>query len=133
MKNTTIKELKYLAFHDILTGLNNRSYLYKKVNLDNYNYIYFIDLNRMHEINKKGHLFGDRHIKECVKIVSKLLNKNSLFIRYAGDEFIVLSKSNINIKSNKEYAVGKVKKLSNNLLKEIERADKLMLIKKNLK
>jgi GGDEF domain-containing protein len=127
MKTITIKELKYLAFHDILTGLKNRNYLHKKVNFDKYNFVYFVDINYMHKINRAGHTVGDRHIKKCVKEVSKQLNPSDVFIRYAGDEFIILSKTEIKIKSNKEYVIGKIKKTSDNMFKEIEKADQNML------
>ena len=127
MKDITIKELEYLAFHDILTGLRNRSYLYRNVKLSDYKFVYFIDINDMHKINESGHIFGDKHIRKCARVISALLTKKDLLIRYAGDEFLVLTKSNIYIKTNKDFSVGKVKKSTNNIFKEIEKADKQML------
>lgn len=53
------KELKYLAYHDTLTGLLNRNWFYKNINNIDVKYIYFIDINNLHEINKKGHSYGD--------------------------------------------------------------------------
>jgi len=127
MKRVNVKELEYLAFHDIMTGLRNRSYLYRKTNLSDYNFVYFIDINDMHEINKSGHFFGDKHILKCVKYISSFLDKKDLFVRYAGDEFIILSETDIDLKTNKDFSVGKTKKTSNDILKEIEKADREML------
>ncbi len=127
MKNITIKELEYLAFHDIMTGLRNRSYLYMKVNFSDYKFVYFIDINDMHKINRSGHFVGDRHIRKVAKTISTLLSKKDLLIRYAGDEFVVLAKTDIDIKTNKDFSVGKIKKTSNDILKEIEKADIQML------
>jgi diguanylate cyclase (GGDEF)-like protein len=127
MKKITIKELEYLAFHDLLTGLKNRSYLYRRADFSKYSFVYFIDINNMHEINKSGHFFGDRHILRIIKDISAFLNKKDLLIRYAGDEFVVLTKNEIDIKSNKDFSVGKTEISTNDILKEIEKADRIML------
>ena len=120
------KELKYLAYHDSLTGLFNRNWLYKNINKINTKYVYFIDINDLKEINKNGHIFGDNYIKN---VVSNITHKGIL-IRY-GDEFILFSNYENEIKSNIQYAVG-FSIISNNTILSIEKADLDMIKNKNL-
>lgn len=120
------KKIKYLAYHDSLTGLLNRNWLYENINDINYIYVYFIDINNLHEINKQGHTIGDEYIKN---IVSGLVNKG-LLVRYAGDEFILFSNFENIIQNNNLYSVGysKVyKEVFNNVLMAINEADINML------
>ena len=42
---TEYKEIKYLAYHDSLTGLLNRNWLYKNIDFIDHKYVYFIDIN----------------------------------------------------------------------------------------
>jgi diguanylate cyclase (GGDEF)-like protein len=131
-----LDRLEYLAYHDPLTGLYNRNYLYDNIsNISElsgsyfqggyfYEYVYFIDLNDLHEINKKGHTEGDKHIVFCVKEIKKKIEmKNCLFIRYAGDEFIIFSKNDELLVSTNLYTVGKSKIISYDIEKSINNAD----------
>lgn len=95
--------LKYLATHDVLTGLPNRAYLYEhaKFYLSEKNInkhqksntllaIYIIDLDKFKDINDTmGHLVGDELLKVIAKRLSNLKEKNSQVLRYGGDEFVV--------------------------------------------
>src|SRR6056297_875740 len=101
---TEYQELKYLAYHDALTGLLNRNWFYKNINVLKYKYVYFIDINDLHEVNKAGHTFGDEHIIKCVKAIKTA--KNDHLIRYAGDEFILLT-DETEIVTNYLFSVGK--------------------------
>ena len=65
-KYTGYKELKYLAYHDVLTGLLNRNWLWRNLNTIMHKYVYFIDINNLKEINKRGHTEGDKHIKNVI-------------------------------------------------------------------
>ena len=58
--------LKHLAYYDMLTGLLNRNWFYKNMNKLKYKYVYFIDINDLHKINKHGHAVGDEHIKKII-------------------------------------------------------------------
>lgn len=120
---TEYKELRYLAYHDSLTGLLNRNWLYKNIDKLNYKYVYFVDINDLHKANKHGHTFGDQHIIKCVNAIK--IAENDVLIRYAGDEFILIT-NDTNIYTNELYAVGKCE-IKGCLTKAINIADKAML------
>jgi len=121
-----IKELKYYAYHDELTGLYNRHYL-KTIDINKYNYVYFIDINNLKEYNKNGHTSGDQHILDCVgDIKDNYLSYTDCFIRYAGDEFIILSVYPRYITTNCLYSVGE-SKITFRLDYSINIADKKMI------
>ena len=126
-----IKELKYLAYHDSLTGLLNRNWLYKNINKINKNYVYFIDINDLKVVNKEGHTVGDKHIKNIVNLIS--VEKGDILIRYAGDEFILFSNTKNLIKTNLWFSVGMCL-ISDNIMTDIDTADENMIKnKKNWK
>ena len=124
-----IKDLKYYAYHDELTGLYNRHYL-NMLDITKYNFVYFIDINDLREYNKKGHTTGDLHILDCVcDIKDNYLSFNDCFVRYAGDEFVVLSVSPKCIETNSLYSVGEAK-MAFSLDYSIMVADKNMIANK---
>ena len=106
------KELRYLAYHDTLTGLLNRNWLYKNITDIKLKYVYFIDINDLHTINKQGHTFGDDYINKCVKSI--ILNKTDVIVRYAGDEFILFSNIENKVETNILFAVGECEFINNN-------------------
>ena len=95
-------ELKYLAYHDTLTGLLNRNWLYRNIEKIKTKYVYFIDLNNLKEINKNGHTIGDEYIKNTILNIKH----NGILVRYAGDEFILFSNHENEITTNIKYSVG---------------------------
>ncbi|MDD1444073.1 GGDEF domain-containing protein [Dolichospermum sp. ST_sed3] len=121
------KELKYLAYHDSLTGLLNRNWLNKNINNISYSYVYFIDINDLYKINKNGHEAGDEYIKTIVGIIRKTcIGKSDIFIRYAGDEFILFSHRNNALETNELFSVG-ISSIKTDVLSAINEADKDML------
>ena len=124
------RELKYLAYHDSLTKLLNRNWIHK--NLDfirvKYQYIYFIDINDLREINKSGHTYGDEYIKKVVNSIH--LYDDDILCRYAGDEFILFSNRLNAIKTNYLFAVGFFK-MGDNCIESIQWADIEMIRAKN--
>lgn len=92
-----INKLWKLAYTDMLTGLNNRQLLEKR--LDEYaGYgswitLAFVDVNGLKAINDLyGHMEGDRYLL----LVCGILSENSRglnldLFRYGGDEFIIIS------------------------------------------
>ena len=128
------KELKYLAYHDSLTGLLNRNWLYKNINKIDKEWVFFIDINDLHEINKKGHTFGDEYIKEAIKSI--LVLKDEFLVRYAGDEFILFTNRRNAIFNNSYYTIG-VAELTDDMFESINKADSKMLeaklVRKTLK
>lgn len=124
------RELRYLAYHDSLTGLLNRNWLYKniyKLAFD-FKYVYFLDINDLRKINRKGHTFGDEYIKNTINSIE--LKKDEILIRYAGDEFILLSNRLKAIETNEFFAVG-FSVMSYDLTKSINKADYEMIKSKH--
>lgn len=98
-----IKEkYNYLAYHDDLTGLPNRRFIQKEIDLqiksNNRDHetklaILFLDLDRFKVINDTfGHSNGDLLLVEVAKRLSSCLGKNDKIARMGGDEFIFLLK-----------------------------------------
>lgn len=121
------KELKYLAYHDSLTGLLNRNWLYKNIDQIKAKYVYFIDINDLHKVNENGHTFGDEYIKKAIATIKH----NGTLLRYAGDEFILFSDFENEIYTNEYFSVG-ISKVNGCLIKAINFADSEMLKSKLL-
>jgi diguanylate cyclase (GGDEF)-like protein len=96
---TAHEKLKYLAFHDPLTGLVNRGVLdrilkrecerAKRYNTDLS--IIFFDLDDFKTINDThGHDIGDRILIITAKIFENLQRGSDIISRYAGDEFVAI-------------------------------------------
>jgi GGDEF domain-containing protein len=122
------KELNWLAYHDSLTGLKNRNWLYKNADNIKFHYVYFVDINGLHEINKSGHTVGDAHICGIVEEIKLLPNIE--FVRYAGDEFVVFSDSLDTLQQNDLYAFG-IAEIGRDLFSAIRKADEEMIIAKS--
>ena len=83
---------------DLLTGLFNRMYLeHFMYSIRGENATYFgimMDMNYFKEINDTyGHSAGDRALVEMAKILRNNADKNCTLFRFAGDEFILLMKT----------------------------------------
>jgi len=121
------RELRYLAYHDSLTGLLNRNWLYKNIDQIKTKYVYFIDINNLRKINEKGHTFGDEYIKKAIETI----RHNGILLRYAGDEFLLFSDYKNEINTNEYFSVG-ISKVNGELIKAINFADTEMLKSKLL-
>ena len=88
-------DLKYISFHDQLTGLYNRHYLEEEMErLDTERQmpisIIIMDLNGLKLINDTyGHNTGDEMLKRAAKILTNVCRSEDLIARYGGDEFVV--------------------------------------------
>lgn len=125
-----IRQLEYLAFHDDMTKLYNRHFLFMEIKITDYKYLYFIDVNGLKKVNESGHFNGDEHIRKIVRMVQNKLSENDIFIRYAGDEFVVLTNDDNKLISNEFYSVGKTT-TNKKVRPTIKRANKEMLKNKN--
>lgn len=123
------REIRYLAYHDSLTGLLNRNWLYKNIDNISTKYIYFIDINDLRLINKKGHIFGDNYIKRVVESIKP--TNNDILIRYAGDEFILFSDRENALKTDDIISVGFSEVVTFGMLDSINLADMDMIKSKN--
>jgi len=103
---TEYREIKYLAYHDALTGLFNRNWLYKNIDSINHKYVYFIDINDLKIQNKKGHTYGDRYLQYIILKLGLNLPEEDILVRYAGDEFILFSNTFNVVQTNKQYSIG---------------------------
>lgn len=90
--------LKKIATTDELTGIHNRYYLNKKIKeLDsNKNQIdmtmIIFDIDNFKQINDTyGHDVGDDILQRVACKILKLMRKRDLFVRWGGDEFIILA------------------------------------------
>jgi len=93
------KTLRFMASHDELTGLLNRSSLQRELarairrsNRQQKQFaVMFVDLDRFKHINDTlGHGVGDEMIKGCGKRLKALLRKTDVVARFGGDEFVLL-------------------------------------------
>jgi len=84
-------KIKYMAYHDILTGLPNRSQITAHlkeaiINAENENgsvALVFLDL-------EYGHQTGDLLLRAAAKRIDHCLRKSDLVARVGGDEFVIL-------------------------------------------
>lgn len=115
------EKLEYLANKDVLTDINNRRAfdlkLEKIINsheqFEREIYVILFDVDLFKEINDTyGHSTGDRVLNEIASGLKLLLNMESLFSRWGGDEFAII------FYGSREEVIFIVKEL-NKLLKEI--------------
>lgn len=124
--HTDITELKkyeqrlyYLAYHDLLTGLQNRLALNERLNtLINENKdqkcaLLFVDVDNFKYVNDTmGHSFGDMLLVKLSERLIELKSSNSTVYRIGGDEFVFLVE---HIKKNEE-----IEKMAVNILKSFK-------------
>jgi diguanylate cyclase (GGDEF)-like protein len=93
------EQIRFLAYHDALTGLPNRALL-----LDRLGHamlvaerersslaLLFLDLDRFKQVNDNlGHEVGDLLLQEVAKRIKSCLRETDTVARLGGDEFIVM-------------------------------------------
>ncbi len=96
---TAHEQLKFLAFHDSLTGLLNRRVMEKILEREyqrSKRYrsdlsVIFFDLDDFKSINDSfGHDQGDTALKHAAKSFKKMKRNTDSVARFAGDEFVVI-------------------------------------------
>lgn len=90
------KKIKYLSFHDEMTGLHNRRYFENVLaefndpaehNLS----VIIADINDLKIINDNhGHKKGDHYIKSAAKLLKSELRQKDIISRIGGDEFAII-------------------------------------------
>ena len=92
-------QLHWLAYHDALTGLGNRSFfndelereLMISMQHESNLAVLFIDLDRFKLVNDSfGHASGDELLKELARRFKTASRKGDVVSRFSGDEFVVL-------------------------------------------
>ncbi|WP_216830135.1 sensor domain-containing protein [Alkalihalobacterium elongatum] len=92
------EQIKHMAYHDSLTGLPNRWYIYsyikryltRKRSKDNKLAILLLDLDHFKVINDSlGHQAGDLLLQYVAERLQRSLSKTDILARLGGDEFII--------------------------------------------
>ncbi|MDE3839339.1 GGDEF domain-containing protein [Bacillus methanolicus] len=109
-RKNTEEQLRILAHHDSLTGVDNRYSLLKRLEellntAQKYNQqlaVLFLDLDRFKHINDTlGHNYGDLLLKNVAARLKGLLRNKDIIARLGGDEFVIVIP---NIKHPKDAA-----------------------------
>ena len=101
LRNQQKKELEYEVSHDILTGIPNRhEYIAKTVEFAHDELYYVIaDIDHFKQINDThGHAKGDQVLSEFARRLRETFLNHDLVFRIGGDEFVVLIKTDEDIK-----------------------------------
>jgi len=93
------EQIRYYAFHDVLTGLPNRNLLYDRVSIALANAarkkqglaVMLLDLDNFKHFNDTmGHAAGDQILKATAERLRQLVRKGDTVARIGGDEFIMI-------------------------------------------
>ena len=89
------QKLEFMGYHDSLTSLYNRAYLYsyrwqERFQHEGYGLI-FLDVDNFKNINDThGHNVGDQLLVEVSRRIEACLTENSIVFRFGGDEFVII-------------------------------------------
>jgi diguanylate cyclase (GGDEF)-like protein/PAS domain S-box-containing protein len=95
----TKEKLRYIADHDILTGLPNRRLFSERLSqalerarrYERLVSVFFIDLDRFKVINDSlGHAIGDKVLQNIARRLLNHIRKSDVLARSGGDEFLLL-------------------------------------------
>jgi diguanylate cyclase (GGDEF)-like protein/PAS domain S-box-containing protein len=88
------ERLRYLSYHDILTGLYNRAYMEEEIDrLANEPKVAVVigDVNGLKLVNDAfGHEQGDRLLVKVASILTGLVGEDGSVVRFGGDEFAII-------------------------------------------
>lgn len=110
------EQIRYLATHDVLTGLPNRV-MFREILQQNIEFAYrygqqfallFMDLDGFKTINDTyGHDIGDQVLMTCAIRLRRGLRASDFIARLGGDEFVILVK-NVNSIKNLTTLIDKI-------------------------
>lgn len=90
------EEIKYLSYHDQLTGLYNRRFFEEELSrLDTSRNLplslLVVDINGLKLVNDAfGHKMGDELLRKAAEVLQSACRKGEIIARLGGDEFIIL-------------------------------------------
>jgi diguanylate cyclase (GGDEF)-like protein/PAS domain S-box-containing protein len=101
------ERIKYMAHHDLLTGLSNRTLFMEKIaetishlrgRADSFA-VFMLDLDRFKEVNDSlGHAAGDELLKEAARRLRESVRDTDVLARLGDDEFALIQRSTKNAK-----------------------------------
>ncbi|HOP38219.1 transporter substrate-binding domain-containing protein [Mesotoga prima] len=112
------REIQFLAFHDSLTGLYNRTFFDEEVSRVDTSRnlpisVIFADVNGLKDLNDRfGHFYGDDYLKTISRTIKESCRHEDLVVRWGGDEFVVLL-----LRTDTEMAEEIVSRIEKNLSK----------------
>ncbi|MGC9321277.1 MAG: GGDEF domain-containing protein, partial [Kosmotogaceae bacterium] len=112
------REIQFLAFHDSLTGLYNRTFFDEEVSRVDTSRnlpisVIFADVNGLKGLNDRfGHFYGDDYLKTISRTIKESCRHEDLVVRWGGDEFVVLL-----LRTDTEKAEEIVSRIEKNLSK----------------
>lgn len=110
-------EINYLAHHDSLTDLANRTTFLAKIKDASARYrrwgekytVFMLDLDRFKNVNDTlGHPAGDSMLKETARRLRSMLRETDVLARLGGDEFAIIQSGE---PSQREGAIGLANKI----------------------
>jgi diguanylate cyclase (GGDEF)-like protein len=99
LRRSAEEKMRFMATHDDLTGLPNRSLLKERIDqaLEQHSRhnemlaVLFIDLDGFKEVNDQyGHDAGDELLLKLAGVMDNCVRKSDTLARFGGDEFVVL-------------------------------------------
>ena len=126
-KNENLKRIAFMATHDELTSLPNRTLLDDRLNQAIAHAkrqqimmaVLFIDIDHFKYINDSlGHQVGDALLKTLASRLHAVLREEDTIARFGGDEFVIVLPDVADIND--------IKLLANNLLAEIKKPYEIM-------
>jgi len=100
LKRITLQhQLISQALHDPLTGIHNRNYFNRVIELEEIRArrlgssigFIMVDIDDFKQVNDRyGHMTGDNVLREVAGILKKALRKTDMVLRYGGDEFLII-------------------------------------------
>jgi diguanylate cyclase (GGDEF)-like protein/PAS domain S-box-containing protein len=100
-RNRAEERIRYMAHHDLLTGLPNRAWFLEKTEDASARLrqrgdrfaVFMLDLDRFKDVNDSlGHPAGDALLKETARRLKSVLNEAEVLARLGGDEFAILQR-----------------------------------------
>jgi diguanylate cyclase (GGDEF)-like protein/PAS domain S-box-containing protein len=111
------EEVRYLGYHDRLTGLYNRTYFEEALlGLDNEAYmplgLIMGDSNGLKMVNDVfGHAEGDKLLKSIAEIFKSICGNDDIVARVGGDEFAIILPCTSQEKAN--FIISRIKQMCN--------------------